>query len=389
MNEIYQLRGEGDYRFVTLHWQYPTQLAGLHGFQVDYCELQAWGPNRCRSKFLDASSGVPYMGDPEFRAYSVIVNGLRMATNYSFEVQPRESRRTRFYVQPPASAPWNLNPAAERIVVTTKGFSARASLCLPTASEVEVWTGPYFSGRIAVEVAAGVPGPCSVDGDPTSPQDSYTLRIDHDLCGSKVNRTAVETFILVQENLPILTHSTRRFLVLCTFQPETLTVRAGLNLPHTSNGVTSPEAAEVDNQVHEHNNVHASALQLSDESARAYAEQVSEAHTVMLCVVIAAGLVVIGLTVWWFMPLKTKSRRQSILSDDTTYTSNSTVDENYENSIRDSELDFETANDVCEERDENILREGVCNEILQETCVSLNVDWQDTIRPECATQSEA
>lgn len=104
--------------------------------------------------------------------------------------------------------------------------SAKASLCLPDVSEVEVATGPYFGGRIAVETS-GESDNCAVSGDGTSAREVYTLRIQHKLCGSKVNRTAVSTFILVQENLPILTHSTRRFLVLCTFQPETLTVRAG------------------------------------------------------------------------------------------------------------------------------------------------------------------
>ena len=86
-------------------------------------------------------------------------------------------------------------------------------------------TGPHFGGRIAVEAADGER--CAVDGDPDSPRDTYILRIDHKACGTHVNETTVATFVLVQENLPILTHSTRRFLVLCTFQPETLTVRAG------------------------------------------------------------------------------------------------------------------------------------------------------------------
>lgn len=96
---------------------------------------------------------------------------------------------------------------------------------MPHASEVEVATGPHFGGRIAVEAADGER--CAVDGDPDSPRDTYILRIDHKMCGTHVNETTVATFVLVQENLPILTHSTRRFLVLCTFQPETLTVRAG------------------------------------------------------------------------------------------------------------------------------------------------------------------
>lgn len=108
--------------------------------------------------------------------------------------------------------------------------SARATLCLPDVSEVEVHTGPHFSGRIAVEANEDVEDalePCAVSGDAASPRESYTLRIDHRRCGSHVNRSTVATFILVQENLPILTHSTRRFLVLCTFQPDALIVRAG------------------------------------------------------------------------------------------------------------------------------------------------------------------
>lgn len=106
--------------------------------------------------------------------------------------------------------------------------SAKASLCLPDVSEVEVSTGPYFGGKIAVESSDGAKSEsCSVGGDATSARDTYILRIEHKYCGSTVNRTTVSTFILVQETLPILTHSTRRFLVLCTFQPETLTVRAG------------------------------------------------------------------------------------------------------------------------------------------------------------------
>lgn len=86
--------------------------------------------------------------------------------------------------------------------------SAKATQCLPHASEIEVSTGPYFGGRIAVEAADGER--CAIDGKPDSPQEIYTLRINHLECGSHVNSTTVATFVIVQENLPILTHSTRR-----------------------------------------------------------------------------------------------------------------------------------------------------------------------------------
>lgn len=106
--------------------------------------------------------------------------------------------------------------------------SAQATKCLPEASEIEVETGPYFGGKIASEK-----GDCEIEGDVNDPRDVYTMRIDHKSCGSLVshNDLTVETYITVQENSGILTHSTRRFLVMCTFTPDTLTVRARLALP--------------------------------------------------------------------------------------------------------------------------------------------------------------
>lgn len=92
---------------------------------------------------------------------------------------------------------------------------------------------------------------CSVEGDANSSRDTYTLRIDHEECGSSVNESTVATFIIVQENLPILTHSTRRFLVLCTFQPDTLTVRAGINLPTGHSGSSQIESIPYENMINE------------------------------------------------------------------------------------------------------------------------------------------
>ncbi|MPC83875.1 hypothetical protein E2C01_078596 [Portunus trituberculatus] len=68
---------------------------------------------------------------------------------------------------------------------------------------------------------------CWTQGRRDLGQTTYLLTIDHDLCGSEVHNTSVTSFIIVQENLPILTHSTRRFLVKCNYIPETFTVRAG------------------------------------------------------------------------------------------------------------------------------------------------------------------
>lgn len=85
---------------------------------------------------------------------------------------------------------------------------AHATKCLPHASEIEVETGPYFGGRIVAEGGSN----CGVEGDFLSAKDKYVMRIDHEKCGSKVDQETltVKTFITVQENLGIFTHSTRR-----------------------------------------------------------------------------------------------------------------------------------------------------------------------------------
>ncbi|KAI4464181.1 hypothetical protein MML48_3g00015916 [Holotrichia oblita] len=221
--DVKNLIGEPDYRKVRLYWN-SIEIPS-NGFQVRYCELQSWGAQRCRTKSVKEPSRKmnDVDGGDDLKAFETEVDGLRMATTYTFEIKPtgRDDRSGN-------------KDAMNLIVIPTKGFSAKATQCLPEASEIEVSTGPYFGGRIAVEAADGER--CALDGNVTSSRDTYTLRINHTECGSLVNETTVSTFVLVQENLPILTHSTRRFLVLCSFQPETLTVRAGLNLPSMGRG---------------------------------------------------------------------------------------------------------------------------------------------------------
>jgi hypothetical protein len=148
-----------------------------------------------------------------------------MATKYSFHVRPREKEETEKSAR---SRKFLKEDQGQTIIVPTKGFSAIATKCLPTESEIMVETGPNFSGRIASEN-----GECGIQGDASADKESYTMRIDHEKCGSQVSHEdlTVETYITVQENSGILTHSTRRFLVVCTFQPDTLTVRARLALP--------------------------------------------------------------------------------------------------------------------------------------------------------------
>ncbi|KAJ8960952.1 hypothetical protein NQ318_020253 [Aromia moschata] len=215
--------GEPDYRQVKLHWESEASALPKNGFSVRYCELQTWGAQRCRNQEVTEPVDNTVDKEEQFKTYMADIKGLRMATTYSFEVKPVKEKEEREDRAEGDDKNQNI------IVIPTKGFSAKATQCLPHASEIEVATGPFFGGRIAVETADGER--CGIDGEPDSPRDTYTLRINHTECGSQVNDTTVSTFVLVQENLPILTHSTRRFLVLCSYQPETLTVRAGISLP--------------------------------------------------------------------------------------------------------------------------------------------------------------
>ncbi|ENN76237.1 hypothetical protein YQE_07203, partial [Dendroctonus ponderosae] len=244
---IQNLIGEPDYREVHLHWEAKNPDVPKNGFNVRYCELQSWGQQRCRLLSVNGTGGEKnFVEENEpIRQYSANVKGLRMATTYSFEVKQMKDKEEKEREDRAEGDDRNQN----MIVIPTKGsnlveskeelnelryfhlVSAKATQCLPDASEIEVSTGPFFGGRIAVEAADGER--CAIDGEPTSPKDTYTLRINHTECGSQVNETTVATFVLVQENLPILTHSTRRFLVLCSYQPETLTVRAGISLPNS------------------------------------------------------------------------------------------------------------------------------------------------------------
>ncbi|XP_058826346.1 uncharacterized protein LOC131686163 isoform X2 [Topomyia yanbarensis] len=215
--------------------QHTTRRQG-RSFSVHYCELQNWGPHRCRSKILTDNSD----DSGSSKQYTMTVKNLRMATKYSFHVKPQAKRgdqRATGRSEHSDEFDENSINQGQTVIIPTKGFSAHATQCLPHASEIEVETGPYFGGRIGSEN-----GQCGTQGDASSPQESYVLRIDHEKCGSRVSPSdlTVETYITVQENLGILTHSTRRFVVVCTFQPDTLTVRARLALPGKGKGGAAP-----------------------------------------------------------------------------------------------------------------------------------------------------
>ncbi|CAG7725602.1 unnamed protein product [Allacma fusca] len=218
LSNIDQLQGEAGFRMASLQWKYPAATRVPVSFRVRYCELHTWGLHRCRYQVVDENTG--RTGRQETNdsneVFLIEIGGLRMATNYTFQVVPQDP------VQKKGGRP-------SQISLQTKGFSAKATKCLADSSEVSVETGPFFGGRISVEDSTR-PG-CFVKGNAKSPQTKYNLRIKHEDCGSVVNGSKVTTVILVQENVPILTHSTRRFVVVCSFSPDSFIVQAGVSLP--------------------------------------------------------------------------------------------------------------------------------------------------------------
>ncbi|XP_045113218.1 uncharacterized protein LOC123505660 isoform X2 [Portunus trituberculatus] len=316
--EVQQLSGEADFRSIKLHWQYEGDPDEIRLFSIKYCESQLWGKYRCRNKLLQEREA-RRMKHPGARQqeFEVEVKGLRMATNYTIEVTPVLRGDTL------AEAP----PMGSEVAVRTKGFSARATQCLANSSVVEVETGPNFGGKISVE---GSDDPrCWTQGRRDLGQTTYLLTIDHDLCGSEVHNTSVTSFIIVQENLPILTHSTRRFLVKCNYIPETFTVRAGVSLPNEDDEEEEEELFPVDQAIFEldpselfdsANNIFDS--RLSEDIGKALkmsAEEVNKepqmlAHLVMMVILVMAAVVGLSCAAWHFFRHSRAQNRQGFMS---------------------------------------------------------------------------
>ncbi|KAM8717306.1 hypothetical protein ACLKA7_004069 [Drosophila subpalustris] len=270
-NEIRGVAGEPNYKSVNLTWEVefvtsahdtdtnnknangPTDVDVTNmsndveppkDFQIFYCEMQNYGPQRCRVKLVNGTAAeLPDQdADTQVQHFAAAVDNLRMATKYSFHIRPVQQRRLRSSSARAESHDENEiesaggHLAGQSIVIPTKGFSAHATQCLAHASEIEVETGPYFGGRIVVDG-----GDCGIKGNANDPVDKYTMRIDHKLCGSMVKpeTNTVETFITVQENLGIFTHSTRRFVVVCSYQSGIQTVRASFTVPGKNAGVAA------------------------------------------------------------------------------------------------------------------------------------------------------
>ncbi|XP_067623633.1 uncharacterized protein [Eurosta solidaginis] len=305
--EIRSVSGEPNYKSVNLTWEVEfvpsvditttttatdidaitnssAEVEPPKAFQIFFCELQSFGPHRCRSKLVNQTQQLEQNGyddndnvgnngsynsnsngssitnknnnhneikqmksSRQIRPYAVQIDNLRMATKYSFHIRPQAKRRNMKItgrselfgneIDDDASTMKKGVPldGGQTIIIPTKGFTAQATKCLPQASEIEVETGPYFGGKIVVDG-----GNCGLKGNQDDPIDRYTMRIDHKMCGSlvKPDTNTVETFITVQENMGIYTHSTRRFVVVCSFQSGMQTVRASFTVPG-SDGVAS------------------------------------------------------------------------------------------------------------------------------------------------------
>lgn len=66
VSDIVQLTAEPDFKSVTLRWEYARSVPILYGFQINYCEMQAWGPNRCRSKVcISDPTQLPWLFAPD------------------------------------------------------------------------------------------------------------------------------------------------------------------------------------------------------------------------------------------------------------------------------------------------------------------------------------
>ena len=120
-----------------------------------------------------------------------------MSTNYTFyletDIDPKNSRQQR--------------KLSDHIFVQTRGFNAQAIDCGKDVTDVLVETGPNFGGKISAE---GHEKDCYINGNRRASNTSYLFSIDHDKCGSGMNSSAVWTYVVVQENMSILTQSTRR-----------------------------------------------------------------------------------------------------------------------------------------------------------------------------------
>ena len=131
--DIKSLSGEPDYRSINLTWEVETLKneteKSARGFTVFYCEMQTWGPQRCKSKVLSTDNlkvnEETQSNQRGMRQYSLIIDKLRMATKYSFQIKPQmkpgEQKATGRADLGDIDLFSNKLTAGETIVIPTKG----------------------------------------------------------------------------------------------------------------------------------------------------------------------------------------------------------------------------------------------------------------------------
>lgn len=130
--EIKSLSGEPDYKSVNLTWEIEPvdddgQLDELQpppppAFQVYYCEMQSWGPQRCKSKVLNEANTIEEEEQQRNgRQFSLAIDNLRMATKYSFHVRQMAEGAAAAEPKGRRIDPQNTLENGEMIVIPTKG----------------------------------------------------------------------------------------------------------------------------------------------------------------------------------------------------------------------------------------------------------------------------
>ncbi|XP_027195939.1 uncharacterized protein LOC113790465 [Dermatophagoides pteronyssinus] len=266
-NDIDNLQVFGDFRSIKLKWNYnndnndnndKSDGGGGPRFIIRYCELNSWQmKNRCRNRILKTTTNDndknDHPGDQTSATTTTsnddVIIDLKQTDNQNYQASIYSLRvHTNYSVMVHALNNDDLNDNndddnddqdqdliktkhSDAILVSTKSFNARTLRCLANQSEIQVFTGPYFGGRISVE---GSDNPaCLINGDRNNPEDSYNFTINHELCKSKtIDNVRIETMVMVNENREILTHNSRRYLVICGFDPDKYTLTASVAVPN-------------------------------------------------------------------------------------------------------------------------------------------------------------
>lgn len=346
--DMEELRATSDFRSIRLSWK--LNVTPPIGFAVEYCELVTWGKDRCVTQIVNNSdiqlqTNLIEVGSPKL--YEIVIGGLRIATNYSVDIQPL------------TTMDWPVTPFRGRslnhneIIVATKGFSVSPRSCLGDRSEIDVATGPYFGGKISVE---GVEDDrCTWIGNPKDPRIIHTFIVDHKICGGTKKPDRMENVIIVTENQSIITHTARRFMVVCNLLPETYTIKASLHIPSDAENErnrhseeTSENALELERSqlLNYPYNKMISSKQTAELQQVAHLlensqKETTTAHLVLMVILVVAAAIGVTTTVWWF--IGDAHRKQKPTNNEMTLRSNVT-----DQSAADGQLIFVSHHDETE-----------------------------------------